>query len=179
LKAPLTVRSGGPVHLRYTFSPDTEVEYTFAGTPLTAEKVRFRWTNGAFKPDASRAQLPDGVELPESGSFVVGDKGVMVLPHWAMPSFYSNGKPMEIEIKSVDSVNHYHEWVAACRGEGKTGTPFTFSGPLTEAVRAGTVAGAFPEETLAWDSAGLKFDHAGATALVHRQYRDDWRPLGV
>lgn len=179
LKAPLTVRSGGPAHLRDTFSPDTEVEYTFAGTPLTAEKVRFRWTNGEFKPDASRAQLPDGVELPESGSFVVGEKGGMVLPHWAMPSFYSGGKPMEIEIKLVDSVNHYHEWVAACCGEGTTGTPFTFSGPLTEAVLAGTVAGAFPEETLSWDSAGLKFDHDGATALVHRQYRDDWRPLGV
>jgi hypothetical protein len=151
----------------------------FAGTPLTAEKVKFRWTNGEFSPDASRAQLPDGVKLPESGSFAVGEKGVMVLPHWAMPSFYSGGKPMEIEIKSAGSVNHYHEWVAACRGEGKTGTPFSFSGPLTEAVLAGTVAGAFPEETLAWNSAALEFDHAGATALVHRKYRDDWRPLGV
>ncbi|MBL9163831.1 MAG: Gfo/Idh/MocA family oxidoreductase [Planctomycetaceae bacterium] len=179
LKAPLTVRSGGPAHLRDTFSPDTEVEYTFAGTPLTAEMVKFRWTNGEFKPDASRAQLPDGVALPDSGSFAVGDQGVMVLPHWAMPTFYSNGKPMDVEVKSAGSVDHYHEWVAACRGEGKTGTPFSFSGPLTEAVLAGTVAGAFPEETLAWDSAGLKFDHAGAMALVHRQYRDDWRPLGV
>jgi predicted dehydrogenase len=179
LKAPLTVRSGGPAHLRDTFSPHTEVEYTFAGTPLTADTVKFRWTNGKFKPEASKAQLPAGVELPESGSFLVGDKGVMVLPHWAMPSFYANGKPMEIEIVSAGSVDHYHEWVAACRGEGKTSTPFTYSGPLTEAVLAGTVAGAFPEETLTWDSAGLKFDHEGANGLVHRTYRDDWRPLGV
>lgn len=179
LQAPLTVRSGGPAHLRDTFSPDTEVEYTFAGTPLTAEQVKFRWTNGEFKPDASRAQLPEGVSLPDSGSYVVGDKGVMVLPHWAMPSFYANGKPMEIEVVSAGNADHYHEWVSACRGEGKTGTPFSFSGPLTEAVLAGTVAGAFPEETLTWDSAGLKFDHDGANALVHRKYRDDWRPLGV
>ena len=179
LKAPLTVRSGGPAHLRDTFAPDTEVLYTFAGTPRTTETVKFRWTNGQFKPDASKAQLPDGVELPSSGSFVVGDKGVMVLPHWAMPTFYSNGKPMDLEIKSEGNVDHYHEWVAAIRGEGKTTTPFTFSGPLTEAVLAGTIAGAFPEETLAWDSAALKFNHDGANALVHRKYRDDWRPLGV
>lgn len=179
LKAPLTVRSGGPAHLRDTFSPDTEVEYRFAGTPLTTERVRFRWTNGKFTPDASHAQLPEGVKLPASGSYVVGDKGVMVLPHWAMPSFYANGKPMEIEVVSAGNVDHYHEWVSACRGAAKTGTPFSFSGPLTEAVLAGTIAGAFPEETLAWDSAGLKFDHDGANALVHRKYRDDWRPLGV
>ena len=91
------------------------MEYTFAGTPLTAERVKFRWTNGEFKPDTTKAQLPEGVELPASGSFVVGDKGVMVLPHWAMPTFYSNGKPMDLEIKSEGNVDHYHEWVAAIR----------------------------------------------------------------
>ena len=179
LKAPLTVRSGGPAHLRDTFSPDTEVEYEFAGTPLTTEKVRLRWTNGEFTPDVTRAQLPVGVELPGSGSFVVGEKGVMVLPHWAMPTFYANGKPMEIEIAAEESVDHYHEWVAACRGEGKTSTPFAFSGPLTEAVLAGTIAGAFPAERLAWNSEALEFDHPGANQLVRRQYRDDWKPLGV
>ncbi|WP_428303944.1 Gfo/Idh/MocA family oxidoreductase [Lacipirellula sp.] len=179
LKAPLTLRSGGPAHLRDTYATNTEVLYTFAGTPLTAGEVKFRWTNGTFKPDAAKAQLPDGVNLSASGSFTVGEKGVMVLPHWGMPTFYSNGKPMDLEIKSEGNVDHYHEWVAAIRGEGQTSTPFTFSGPLTEAVIAGTVAGAFPEETLAWDSAALKFDHDGANALVHRKYRDDWRPLGV
>jgi predicted dehydrogenase len=179
LTAPRTIRSRGPAHLRDTFSPDADVEYVFGGTPLTSDQVRLRWTNGRFTPAAERAQLPEGGKLPDSGSFVVGDKGVMVLPHWAMPTFYSRGKAMEIEIAAEKSVDHYHEWIAACRGEGKTSTPFSFSGPLTEAVLAGTIAGAFPEETLAWDSAGLQFDHAGANELVRRTYRDDWRPLGV
>lgn len=179
LKAPLTVRSDGPAHLRDTYATDTDVTYAFAPTSLTADRFTIRWVNGAFKPDVAKAQLPEGVNLSASGSFLVGDKGVMVLPHWGMPSFYSNGKPMEIEVKSAGSVDHYHEWVDACRGEGKTSTPFTYSGPLTEAVILGTIAGAFPKEDLAWDTAKLSFNHEGANGLIHRKYRDDWRPLGV
>ena len=50
---------------------------------------------------------------------------------------------------------------------------------VTEAVLTGVVATSFPGQSLARNSAGLKFDHDTATELVHRKYRDDWRPLGV
>ncbi|HEX6962766.1 MAG TPA: gfo/Idh/MocA family oxidoreductase, partial [Lacipirellula sp.] len=131
------------------------------------------------KPDASRAQLPAGVTLPDSGSFIVGERGVMVLPHWAMPSFYSKGEPLEVSVEPAGRVNHYHEWVAACRGEGEASTPFSYSGVVTEAVLLGTIAGNFPEQTLRWDPQAMKFDADEATALVKREYRDDWRPLGL
>jgi len=98
----------------------------------------------------------------------------MVLPHWAMPTFYADGKPLAVAPAVMPAGNHYEEWTDACRGEGKTSTPFSYAGPLTEAVLLGTIAGRFPGKRLAWDSAKLRFDDAAANALVRRQYRKGW-----
>ncbi len=117
-----------------------------------------------------------GTKLPGAGSFIVGEKGVMVLPHHGpMPTFYSDGKPWRVDINKLGGKNHYHEWTDACRGEGEASTPFSYSGPLTEAVLLGTVAGRFPNVSLAWDIEKLKFvGHPGADALVKRTYRKGW-----
>jgi predicted dehydrogenase len=179
LQAPIAVKSVGPANLLDTFSPDNDVTFTFAGTPYTVGEMTIRWTNGDFEPDASKAQLPAGVSLPDNGSYVVGEGGVMVLPHWSMPTFYRDGAPLEVSIEPAGRVDHYHEWVAACRGEGETSTPFSYGGVVTEAVLLGTTSGNFPEKSLRWNSNELKFDDDAATAMVHRKYRDGWRPAGV
>ncbi len=179
LEAPIAVRSNGPANLPDTFSPDTDVTFTFAGTPYTTGKFTIRWTNGRFKPDAARAQLPADVPLPDSGSFVVGEKGMMVLPHWDMPTFYRQGEPLDVAIEPVGRINHYHEWVAACVGEGTTSTPFSYGGVVTEAVLLGTIAGNFPQTELRWDSSLMEFLPAEANQFVRREYREGWRPLGV
>lgn len=174
LGAPRKVVSHGPQHHVETFAGDEDVRYTFAGTERTADVLEMRWTDGAARPDAAAAQLPANVKLPGSGSFLVGEKGVMVLPHWAMPSFYRDGKILEVEVQTRTAGDHYHEWTDACRGEGTTSTPFAYAGPLTEAVLVGTLAGRFPGHELEWDSQRLAFDSAEATALVKRSYRDGW-----
>ncbi|MCA8941317.1 MAG: Gfo/Idh/MocA family oxidoreductase [Planctomycetes bacterium] len=174
LGAPRSVVSRGPEHFEETFAPDSDITYEFEGTDRTTDTLTFRWTDGASKPDRARAQLPDGVDLPGAGSFLVGEHGVMVIPHWAMPKFYRNGEPWHVELEERGPVNHYHEWTEACRSVGETSTPFSYSGPLTEAVLAGTVAGRFRDRQLHWDSQDATFDYAPATELVHRQYRDGW-----
>ena len=69
---------------------------------------------------------------------------------------------------------HYHEWTDACRGVGKASTPFSYSGPLTEAVLLGTVAGRFPDEEFSWDIEKMSFGNKKADALVKRSYRKGW-----
>jgi predicted dehydrogenase len=179
LQPPTTVESFGPPHGAQTFAGDGDVRYTFAGTPLTTDKFTLRWTHGSIRADAAAAQLPPDVKLPGSGSFVVGERGVMVLPHWAMPTFYHQGAPMDLDVESAGSVDHYHEWVAACSGAGTTSTPFSYSAIVTEAVLLGTLAGSFPKQLLTWNSDELEFDNKQANALIHRTYRDGWRPLGM
>jgi predicted dehydrogenase len=174
LKAPIEVVSHGAKHRAETFAPDCDVTLTFAGTPGTADRVTFRWTNGAIKPGVAREQFPEGIDLPGSGSFVVGENGVMLLPHWSLPTFYRDGKQLDIPVESVGSVDHYHEWANACRGDGVTSTPFSYACPVTEAVLVGTIAGNFPDQPLKWNSADMTFDNDEANNLVKRTYREGW-----
>ena len=173
--APKSVVSNGPGHFREMFAPDGDFLYEFPGTDQTAETIKFRWTDGAGKKAAEKAQLPAGEKLPGAGSFLIGEKGVMVIPHWAAPRFYSKGEKMDVDVTTLPSKEHRHEWTDACRGEGKTSTPFSYACPLTEAVLLGTVAGHFPGEKLHWDSEKMEFDNYLATALVHRIYRKGWQ----
>ncbi|MGI9455075.1 MAG: gfo/Idh/MocA family oxidoreductase, partial [Aeoliella sp.] len=144
----------------------------------TTENLRFRWTDGGgSRPDASRANLPEGVNLPGAGVFLVGEKGVMVLPHWSMPTFYSDGDPMDLAIVSVGSNDHYTEFTDACRGVGETSTPFSYSCRVTEAVLTGVVAGSFRDRSLEWNSEKLQFDHNPASEMIERQYREGWQPV--
>ncbi|MEM9414714.1 MAG: Gfo/Idh/MocA family oxidoreductase [Planctomycetota bacterium] len=181
LQTPLSVVSRGPQHYRETFAVDSDISYQFAGTEFTTDELFFRWTDGnrGSRPDAAKAQLPDGVNLPGAGMFLVGEEGVMVLPHWAMPTFYKDGEPMDIAAESRGSNNHYTEFTDACRGVGETSTPFSYSGRVTEAVLVGTIAGRFKDRELAWDSENMRFDHDAATAVVYREYADGREPEGL
>lgn len=179
LGMPTSVVSNGPEHHAETFAPDSDITYTFAATPHTTDRFIFRWTDGnrASRPAAERAQLPDGEQLPAAGLFMVGEKGVMVLQHWGMPRFYRDGQALDIAIESRGSNNHYTEFTDACRGQGKTSTPFSYSARVTEAVLLGTIAGRFRKQPLKWDSPAMTFDHAPANELVERAYAPGRSPL--
>ena len=148
LSAPRTVVSRGTQHYEEAFAPDSDVRYWFPGTRHTTETLAFRWTDGRkVLPDAARAQLPPEEKLPGAGSFLIGETGVMVLPHIGPARLYREGKKLEPELVKREGRNHWHEWTDACRGEGQTSTPFSYAGPLTEAVLVGTVAGRFQGRT--------------------------------
>ena len=63
--------------------------------------------------------------------------------------------------------------------EGESSTPFSYSGPLTEAVGIGVVAACFRGRELNWKADALQFDDAEANALVGRNYRDGWAVKGL
>ena len=176
LGSPRSVISRGPQHGRETFAADSDIVYEFTGTEQTTDQLTLRWTDGSgpSRPDATRAQLPKGEQLPGAGSFLVGELGVMVIPHWSTPQLYRDGQVLEADLEQQPGKNHYHEWADACRGEGQTSCPFSFAGPLTEAVLLGTVAGRFRNRELNYDAKGLKIDHGPANALVRRSYRKGW-----
>jgi predicted dehydrogenase len=179
LKPPVEVVSRGEAHRKETFAPNGDVLYTFAATPRTTGPVKYRWTDGAANHDDVKQFLPEGITLPGSGSVIVGDAGVMLLPHVGMPTLYHDRRPSDRDVPQVAEVNHWHEWANACRGEGKSSTPFSYSCPVTEAALVGVVAGAFKDQPLRWDSEQLAFNNAEATAQVHRKYRDGWQIAGL
>ena len=80
---------------------------------------------------------------------------------------------------TLPTVSHWHQFIDAVRGEDKTSAGFDYSGPLTEAVLLGSIACRFPETTLKWDAAALRFDLQEANQYVRRVYRPGWNVEGL
>jgi hypothetical protein len=70
--------------------------------------------------------------------------------------------------------SHHGEWVDACKGKGKTFSSFDIGGPLTELIQLANIAGIIGEPFHYDPIAGEIKDHAGASSLLHRQYREGW-----
>ena len=180
LKAPISVRSEGPAPNAWNWAMDSRIHYVFPGTPLTeGATLPVTWYDGDQKPPAELLAMlkTDGKQddRPGTGSIFVGTQGLMVLPHWAPPLLYPDKTFDGMKFPAIPSGNHWAEFVSACQGHGATGAGFDYAGPLTEAVLLGGVASRFPQTTLKWDSAKLRFDNAEANRLVSRPYRAGWK----
>lgn len=157
-------------------------DYEFPGTALTTGKViKATWSDGGKQPDIKRSpHVPADYELPKSGSMIIGEEGTMVLPHIGQPELYPKEKFANYPQPALDPINHYHEFVNACLGDGQTGAPFDFSGPLTEAVLLGNVANRFAGQTLEWDATNLRFTNSReANEHLKRRYRRGWKVRGL
>ncbi len=180
LTAPVSVRSEGAAPNAHSWATDAIIHYVFPGTAFSEDKtVPITWYDGKQRPPAEIQQLAKNSDdekdkLPDQGSIFLGTQGVMVLPHVGMPRLVG-GVVKDAPITKVAGEDHWQQFVKAVLGEGKTGANFDYAGPLTESVLLGSVATRFPQQTLAWDAAALKFTTvAEANALVRRPYRAGW-----
>ncbi|HOZ46638.1 MAG TPA: Gfo/Idh/MocA family oxidoreductase [Candidatus Hydrogenedentes bacterium] len=179
--APLTILGEAPEQNDEVWPYWGIVHYEFPGTKWTAEKtIRATWYDSGKKPPRELAPLPEGIDLPDSGSLLLGEDGVMVLPHYEDARLYPVEKYAHFVLPSVEPENHFRVWVDGCL-EGKPATcDFAYSGPLAETILLGNVATRLAGKTLEWDSASLAFKNAPeADALVRRTYREGWSVEGL
>ena len=112
------------------------------------------------------------MKLPGQGSLFVGEGGTMLLPHIGEAQLFPENKFADYKRPDVSNNNHYHQFVDACMGNGETSAPFSFGGPLTEALLLGVVANRFPDQKLHWDTNQMLITNiAEANALLRREYR--------
>jgi predicted dehydrogenase len=163
--------------------PDWEIiHYQFPGTELTAgSTIDVIWYDGGKQPPRERFGIvASDREAPGSGALFIGEEGTLLLPHVGPPEILSRREAAERPQPRVDGFDHYHAFVNACLGKGKTHSSFTYAGPLAEATLLGTVAVRLPGQTLQWNAAELQITNsAEAHALLARHYRDGWQVPGL
>jgi hypothetical protein len=122
-----------------------------------------------------------GWPLSKWGDLLVGSKGSLhsenpwntsyvLLPEEKFKNF--TGGPPE----TLPRANgHHREWVDACKGNGKTFSPFEMGGPLTELMQLANLA-TLIEGPIEYDTvSGRVLNNPKAQQLVHREYRTGWK----
>jgi predicted dehydrogenase len=138
------------------------------------QNLTVHWYHGDTRPPAD--VLP-GSAIPNTGSVIIGEKGRMLLPHWAIPTVYdAMGRRRTDLPPPAPAKNHYHEWVdvALSTTPARCGADFRYASLLTETVLLGNIASWTPGKTLEWDGRRCRFKGKGATEanrLLLPQYR--------
>ncbi|MBX7210463.1 MAG: Gfo/Idh/MocA family oxidoreductase [Verrucomicrobiaceae bacterium] len=183
LAAPISVQSRGLVPPNETnWAVNGLVEYTFKGTKYCEkDTVKVTWYDGDNKPPAEIiAQLvpPAGVKPPviDQGTIYVGTEGILHASHMSTPMLYPREKFTGFKYPKLEPRNHWFDFIDCClKGDKKPSANFDYAAPLTEAVLLGCLASVFPNESLTWDSPGLKIpNNEAANAMVKRKYRSGW-----
>src|SRR5262245_49141682 len=179
LTAPTSVRSEGGAPNDDSWGLEGEVKYVFPGTKHTTETVALTWYHGNRRPPAEVQKLVGG-KVPMQGSIYIGTEGVLYSPYIAMPVLLPAEKFRGRKRLNPGGEDHYRQFVEACRGNGKTSTPFSYAGPLTESVLLVCLATRFLTTTLEWDADGLKVTNINeANRFVRRTYRKGWEVEGL
>jgi predicted dehydrogenase len=180
LTAPTSVRSEGGAPGEDSWGLDSQVRYTFPGTQYAADPLTLVWYDGDKRPPAEIKALIGERPLHDQGSIYIGTEGVLYTPYIATPVLLPAEKFQDYARPEPGAENHYLQFVEACRGNGKTSTPFAYSGPLTESVLLGCLATRFPETTLELDAANLRVTNSeDAARFVRRTYRKGWEVEGL
>ena len=189
-----------------------EADFSTACPPSSIVRLKFdsdihgdialNWYDGGLMPDLP-PELKDGESPGENGggSIFYGEKGIMItdtysgnprlLPSERMTDF----TPPKETLKRVEN-GHAGNWVEACMTGSKTSSPFSYAGPLTEAVLMGNLAIRayqykalqpgkkagdwspydYPgRKTLKWDGDNMKVTNLEmANKWVKGEYREGW-----
>jgi hypothetical protein len=132
---------------------------------------------------AGRSIVSEGSWTPESGSLLVGSRGVVhtnahnsicsVLPESDFPD--AAGPPQRLPRVP----GHEREWMAACRGDGTPLSNFNHSGPAIELLLLGNVATLF-DKPLEFDPMACRIvNNDEADRLLRPARREGWEFTSV
>jgi predicted dehydrogenase len=175
-----------------TYPSSAHVTYEFpARGDLPA--VAFTWYEG--KRGGKKLSPPEellskvlkkGEKLADSGSMLVGDKGILFSPNDYGAKYILVGEGLEEAAKKVPQTlprngkgdtGMKQEWVEAIKA-GKADhaySNFDIAGMLTESILLGNIAIKLNGQKLAWDGPALQFtNNSTANSYVHYEYRKGW-----
>ena len=141
--------------------------------------VTLHWYSGTEKIPRPPELDADEKDI-DTGGVVIGDKGKMVygshgashvrlIPQAKMDAYK---KPD----KTIPRVREHHwDWLQAIRNGKKSGSDFSYGGPLTEVALLGVIAIKLAGKKLEWDAKAGRFKNAPeANQYLNPPYRKGW-----
>jgi predicted dehydrogenase len=172
LQAPQTIEASGPPPHAEIAPASMSATYEY-GPRESMPAVKLTWYQGESKPE-----IWTNKGIPQWGNacLFIGDGGMLLADYsryLLLPEEkFKDAKLPEPTIPRVAS--HHAEWIAACKGQGKTLADFEYSGWLTEANHLGNVAYRTGKK-IQWDAAKLQATNAPEAArFIRREYRSGW-----
>jgi predicted dehydrogenase len=148
--------------------------------------VKFTWYEGKRngKKVLPPEELTKGQHVTDSGSLLVGEKGILYCPddygaHFKLlpeKEFEGyKGPPRTLPRNGKGDDGHKAEWIAAIKGGPPALSNFSYAGLLTETVLLGNVAIRAGGKKLEWDGPNFKITNdSEAEQYLRREYRKGW-----
>jgi predicted dehydrogenase len=173
-----------------SFAKSCSVKYHFAKNSKRSHEVALHAYTGGGKDvppgHAVEAAVKTFGGLPRVGCIFIGDKGMLSSGLWNSQCYIKmNGEEKYVGEGNHDAAKavpktiprsrgHMHEWVDACKGNGRTFADFEHGGHLTEIGLAGIVALKMQKE-IQWDGQAMKVKgHPEADKWIHKPDREKW-----
>lgn len=149
--------------------------------------VSIHFFTGGVMPDSAitAGMAATFNQIPRTGCILQGGKGMLSAGLWnnecylkmngeteyTPAAIHDAAKNVPVSAPRAPQDRHVLEWIDACKGKGKTFSPFEFGGHVTEIGASGLIALRLGRD-IDWDGAAMKADGAPeAAALVKAQHR--------
>lgn len=183
LRAPLSaeVIDGSPVHpdstppwliVRYEYPASTVARGT--NTTDGRRPLQLTWYHGGKKPALLPAAL---AEKWGSGVLFMGEKGMLLADYSRHVVLRETDFKDYLAPTGIDSdyTEHHREWIRAVKSGKPSGSDFSYSGNLTEAVLLGNVAFRAGGR-IDWDTRNLRAkNRPEAEQFIQHHYRKGWQ----
>lgn len=159
----------------------------------TLPPVKLFWYDGKLKPSADI--MPQVIatlgQVPNTGSLIIGDKGIMVSTNDYGAEAYialkgeekarsatkheaASEQVIPVVIPRAKDANNYWEFVDACKGKVRAYADIDHSVPMLEAMLVGCIAQRLPNTKLTWNSDKQTFGNQTADAFIRPYIRPGW-----
>jgi predicted dehydrogenase len=154
------------------------VRYSFPASG-TQPPLRLCWYDGGKLPEREELGILGARELPKNGVVFLGEQGSLFVSFDAGPVLFTTDGFFDVDLPDIVADDHAMQWTRACLGEGRTVSPFSEAGALTELVLLGNVALRVGRR-IEWDPFLLRASNAPeADRYLRRSYREGWQVTGL
>lgn len=171
-----------PTKIEATCSPvndETAPEWSIVKYEFPARgdlpPVTLNWYDGGKVPPA---ETTGSRRPPSNGTLIIGERGKLFAPErGGKPLMIPRNKGDKISLPletTIGSKSHQAEWLAACKGEGETSSPFSYAARLTEVCLLGNIAIRSGQRVHCQGDGVTLGDGSSADQYMSRPYRAGW-----